>query len=180
VVELLRPTDYREQRWKNGGGVTHEIAADAEQPPAWRMSVATIERDGPFSDFRGYDRTILAIEGVVRLHLDGREVALTPLEPLTFRGETTVTCTIEGNLARDFNVMTMRNEYAHDVDVVRAKARFVVDDDELVFCYVIAGDARVHETIARAGETVYLDGVESFDVIPSDGGAAALVRITPL
>jgi environmental stress-induced protein Ves len=180
VIELLKPSDYREQRWKNGGGVTHEIAVDAEEPPAWRMSVATIESDGPFSDFRGYDRTIVAIEGSVTLSADGREIALAPFEPFLFRGETQVACTIEGSLARDFNVMTMRNEFAHDVEVVRSQARFVVDDDELVFGYALAGEARVHDTLVRAGETIYLDGVESFDVIPSDGGALALVRITPV
>ena len=100
--------------------------------------------------------------------------------PFAFLGETQVTCAIEGESARDFNVMTLRTEYAHDVEVVRAGARFVVDDDELVFGYVLAGVARVHETTVHAGETVYLDGVESFDVHPWEESAVALVRITPV
>ena len=76
--------------------------------------------------------------------------------------------------------MTMRNEYTHDLEIVRAKTRFVVDDDELVFGYVLAGEAMLHDALARPGETVYLDGIESFDVMPSDGGAVALLRITPI
>lgn len=76
--------------------------------------------------------------------------------------------------------MTMRSEYAHDVETVRAKTRFVVDDDEMVFAYVLHGQAHIHDVIVNAGETAYLDGIESFDVAPADGGAVCLVRITPV
>ncbi len=48
--------------WKNGGGVTREIVC---QPPGaglaafdWRVSIATIASDGPFSLFAGIDRVI--------------------------------------------------------------------------------------------------------------------------
>lgn len=179
TVEIIRAADYREQRWKNDGGVTHEVAADAESPPAWRISVATIERSGPFSDFRGYDRTIVALDGSVTLTIDGASVALAQYEPYDFRGESKVDCAV-GAVSRDFNVMTMRAECAHDVEIVRAKSRFVIDDDELVFGYVLHGQARIHDATAQAGETVYLDSVESFDVAPADGGAVCLVRITPV
>ena len=53
--------------WKNGGGTTREIAAF---PPGaglddfgWRLSVAEVERDGPFSVFSGVDRTIVLLDG---------------------------------------------------------------------------------------------------------------------
>lgn len=155
------------------------MAADAEAPPAWRISIATIERSGPFSDFRGYERTIVALEGDVRLTIDGTPVDLKPFEPFDFRGESNVECTVSA-VAHDFNVMTLRSEYAHDVDIVRAPARFVVDDDEIVFAYAMTGSARVAGGDIASGETAYLDGIESFDVTPADGGAVCLVRITPL
>jgi environmental stress-induced protein Ves len=179
TVEIIRAADYAEQRWKNDGGVTHEVAADAETPPAWRISVATIERSGPFSDFRGYDRTIVALDGSVTLTVDGASVPLTQYEPYEFRGESTVDCAVAA-VSRDFNVMTMRNECHHDVEIIASKTRFAIDDDEIVFAYVLHGDARVHEAHAQAGETVYLDSVESFDVTPGDGAAVCLVRIIPV
>lgn len=155
------------------------MAADAQAPPAWRISIATIERSGPFSDFRGYERTIVALDGNVQLTIDGILVGLTPFEPLDFRGESKVDCAVSA-VAHDFNVMTLRSEYAHDVDIVRAPARFVIDDDEIVFGYVLSGSARIAETHVESGETAYLDGVETFNVTPADGGAVCLVRITPL
>jgi environmental stress-induced protein Ves len=179
TVEIIRAADYREQRWKNDGGVTHEVAADAESPPAWRISIATIERSGPFSDFRGYDRTIVALDGSVTLTVDGASVPLPQYEPYDFRGEAKVDCAVD-SVSRDFNVMTMRAECAHDVEIVHAKSRFVIDDDEIVFGYVLHGQARIHDATAAAGETVYLDSVESFDVAPADGSAVCLVRITPI
>ena len=56
--------------WKNGGGVTRQIAID---PPGsglddfgWRLSTAEVAQDGPFSRFDGVDRQlhILAGEGL--------------------------------------------------------------------------------------------------------------------
>ena len=53
--------------WKNGGGVTREIVcypAGADiQSFEWRMSIAEVARDGPFSDFSGIDRVITLLSG---------------------------------------------------------------------------------------------------------------------
>ena len=102
--------------WKNGGGVTREIVC---QPPGagmssfdWRVSIAHIASDGPFSAFAGVDRVITLLEGAgVRLHsADGAlDHALgTPLVPFAFAGEATVVGTLLGGDCHDFNVMTRR------------------------------------------------------------------------
>lgn len=50
--------------WKNGGGVTRTLSVDtAGQPPRWRVSVADIDRDGPYSRFPGYDRVSVVLTG---------------------------------------------------------------------------------------------------------------------
>jgi uncharacterized protein len=51
--------------WKNGGGITHEAM---RVPPGgetflWRVSVAHIDTSGPFSDFAGYNRTMVLLRG---------------------------------------------------------------------------------------------------------------------
>ena len=63
-------------RWKNGGGETAEIAVS---PPGaaldafdWRLSMAKVETDGPFSAFPGIDRTLAILEGEgIRLSVGG-------------------------------------------------------------------------------------------------------------
>ncbi|MGR7000643.1 HutD/Ves family protein [Yinghuangia aomiensis] len=58
--------------WRNGGGETREVAAEpsADGGFAWRVSIATIAQDGPFSAFPGVDRTITLLEGA-GVHLVG-------------------------------------------------------------------------------------------------------------
>ncbi len=179
MIELLRPSHYRRQHWKNGGGITDEIAADAQSPPAWRVSIATIERDVPFSDFRGYDRTIVALDDGVTLTVDGTEVPLRQHEPFDFRGEFVVEAHISTATARDLNIMTLRDEFAHDVEVLRGAQRYLVDDDELIFAYVLCGEASVHDVTCVAGETAYLDEVERFDIVPAADSAICVIHITP-
>ena len=65
----LRSSDYRIMPWKNGGGSTTEIAICPEGSGIpggqfrWRVSIADVVADGPFSRFSGYDRHIMVVEG---------------------------------------------------------------------------------------------------------------------
>ncbi len=94
--------------WKNGGGVTRTLAAD----PAgrWRVSIADIERDGPYSRFPGYDRVsvVLAGEGVM---LQGEGVAAVPLrlrEPAVFGGDALLQSTLVGGPVQVLNLFVLR------------------------------------------------------------------------
>src|SRR5260221_10136315 len=87
---VLSLSDYRRIPWKNGGGYTTEIAT---HPPgsgfasfAWRISVADIEQDSPFSTFNGVDRTLVLLAGGgMRLTGAGEPLGLgPPLAPVTF------------------------------------------------------------------------------------------------
>lgn len=104
--------------WKNGGGSTREIAC---WPPgaglddfAWRVSLARIAADGPFSRFAGVDRIITLLEGDgVRLRGPGVDHRLDrPLAPFAFSGDTAIACTLLGGPSSDFNVMTRRRPRA--------------------------------------------------------------------
>ena len=51
------------QPWRNGGGVTRELLAGRTEDWSVRLSVADIERDGPFSAFAGVDRWFAVLSG---------------------------------------------------------------------------------------------------------------------
>lgn len=106
-------------RWRNGGGWTTVLAqAEGGEPLEWRISIAEIERDGPFSDYSGYDRTIVPEDGRITLEFeDGERVTVEPLVPFTFAGERTVFCRLHAGTVRAFNVMTLRDAFSHDVRV---------------------------------------------------------------
>ena len=129
-------------RWKNGGGTTHEIAIRPEGAALdafdWRVSIAEVARDGPFSRFPGIDRTITLIEGAgMRLSGNGRNVLMrTPFEPYAFPGEDPVDCALLSGPIRDFNAMVRRDRARGCVAVVRARTLFDAADFQLAFAAV--------------------------------------------
>jgi hypothetical protein len=125
MVRLLTPTDYRSMPWQNGAGRTTEIAA---HPPGaaldaflWRVSLADVECDGPFSPFPGIDRTIVLLEGLgMRLHGEARDIELTTrFAPHTFSGDEAIGCALVAGPVRDFNAMFRRGRAHGNVVVVR-------------------------------------------------------------
>jgi environmental stress-induced protein Ves len=107
--------------WKNGGGSTTEIAV---APPDaaldgfdWRISLATITEDGPFSYFDGVDRTLALIEGhgaTLDIDEDSERVLLCADDPVVaFAGESAVIATLNRGPTTDFNVMTRRDRCHH-------------------------------------------------------------------
>ncbi len=113
--------------WKNGGGVTREIVCS---PPGagmdgfdWRVSIATIDKAGPFSAFTGVDRVIMLLDGAgVRLRSrDGRidHRLDVPYVPFAFGGDVALDCDLLGGTSTDFNVMTRRGRLQADVRVPR-------------------------------------------------------------
>lgn len=98
-------------RWRNGGGETREVCA---WPPgaglddfAWRVSVATIARSGPFSRFPGVTRTAVLIDGAgLRLHAGAVRVELArPYAQATFDGASPWQCELMEESVQVFNVM---------------------------------------------------------------------------
>lgn len=105
--------------WKNGGGSTTEIAIG---PPDagfedfdWRVSLATIEKDGAFSLFPGVDRTLALVEGHgMTLDIDGDPVMVTEAGPVVaFDGSSVVQAKLSRGGSTDFNAMTRSERCYH-------------------------------------------------------------------
>ena len=109
------------QAWKNGAGATREIAVGARTGNDfdWRLSVAEVERDAPFSEFRGIDRCIVLLRGEgMRLRApDGTldHALREPLVPFRFLGDLALEATLLGGACTDFNVMTRRGAFRSEV-----------------------------------------------------------------
>ena len=116
------------QPWKNGGGVTSELAVSPAGATAetfrWRVSLARIDGDGPFSAFPGITRWITLIEGggfTLDFADGGRLDVAAPFVPHKFDGGLAAHCRLKGGPSRDLNVMA-RGDVAMDVRVVAADA----------------------------------------------------------
>ena len=80
----LKPKDFVRLPWKNGLGETIELAKDSDEPFNWRISRATLEQSGPFSNFPHYDRHLIVIHGpkIILSHSDGMKRHVSPLEEI--------------------------------------------------------------------------------------------------
>ncbi|WP_329351163.1 HutD family protein [Streptomyces sp. NBC_01261] len=100
--------------WKNGGGVTREIAAWPEGAGmdafACRVSLAEVAADGPFSAFPEVDRTLTVVEGAgMDLTVGGeRWLVNTRYEPRDFRGDVPTDCRLLDGPVVNLNVMWRR------------------------------------------------------------------------
>ncbi len=148
---------YRRAPWKNGYGTTLDIAIAPGNEPAWRVSLASIERSGPFSDFTGYDRTIVVVSGNgCVLRCDDETITLEALRPYAFRGEQVVSADLQHGPIEALNVMSKRIECTHRVGVHRPGAPLLRSHGALVsLLYVLDSD--------EAGDTV-IDPSDSVDI----------------
>jgi hypothetical protein len=111
---VLRPDDYQRLPWKNGGGTTTEIwkALSTAGEMLWRLSIADVASDGPFSAFPGVDRWIMVIEGKgMELAVAGEAVRRLDelFQPFAFSGDAKTDCRLIEGAIRDFNLMVARS-----------------------------------------------------------------------
>ncbi len=123
VARIVRDADLVRKPWKNGGGTTAEIAAFPDgadlEAVGWRISLADVGLDGPFSVFAGLDRTLTLVEGAgITLEVDGVRHHLDADRPsFSFPGEARTIGWLPAGAIRDLNVMTRRDAFTHRVRV---------------------------------------------------------------
>jgi environmental stress-induced protein Ves len=160
-VRILRSADYRRMPWKNGGGETTEIAVWPEGSGlddfGWRVSMARVERDGPFSAFPGVDRTLAILEGEgLRLSVAGR--AAVNLDagaaPYSFPGDQPTDSSLLGGPITDLNVMTRRGQFAHTVRRIDVSGEAEIASEAetvLLLCHRGSASLRSNRRAERLG-----------------------------
>lgn len=141
MITTLPFADMLATPWKNGGGLTREIAAF---PPGagmdtflWRISMAEVSATGPFSHFEGVDRHLTVLRGQLRLDFPDGQCTLNPFDSQAFAGDIPVLGTPLESPVTDLNVMTRRGLARADVQSVsgrveiRAPVVILIDQDRL-------------------------------------------------
>ncbi len=170
-MRLLRYDDLPVTPWKNGGGLTREIAVhlDREIHPEflWRISMATVARPGPFSQFEGIDRTIAVLQGNgILLNSNGSEITLGhDSAPYSFSGETPIEATVIAGDTTDLNVMTRRGYFTHIMKrhVIRQSAAIDVECDDMILVFEGRVMARVGQDHFPAAPMDTLTGIRRGD-----------------
>jgi environmental stress-induced protein Ves len=185
MTRLIRANDYRRARWKNGLGWTREITHSPSQGDwNWRLSIAEIEEDAPFSLFEHVDRELVLLSGNgLALHFgDGAEHVLRPPhDRVRFPGEACVTGRLVDGPTQDFNLMWRRDRIDARLwhrPLVGPMVIFV-EPMHAWAVYLIAGQARFADdsplTDMSAGDTAILAAGDARRRFVLDGGGEVLV-----
>ncbi|MFY2823892.1 HutD family protein [Ruegeria sp. MALMAid1280] len=124
-MQIIRWRDYDLKPWKNGRGTTREIASQSVQGTlAWRLSLAMVESDGPFSNFYGLERILTVVRGDgMRLLGVERDYEAQPFVPVRFPGGEKITGLCRSTPVENFNLI-------FDPDLITAEVR-ILDASEI-------------------------------------------------
>jgi environmental stress-induced protein Ves len=145
MIEIFKKSDFKSMPWKNGVGITTELfllPVNNSNSFLFRLSLAKVTLDGPFSIFPNIDRILLLIEGHgFNLKSPERKVELNKkLAPFIFKGEEAFTCKLLDGPCVDFNIMTDRSYAQSMVSVIHSKDSFIKKTNticDLMFIYDI-------------------------------------------
>ena len=107
--------------WANGRGTRYEIASDrnAAGKWTWRVAIAPVVVDGPFSSLPGVDRELVVIEGKgMVLDVDGKSVECMPSQVVRFSGDSTTFARLVDGPVVDLGLMMVRGSIAGSMEVV--------------------------------------------------------------
>ena len=136
-LSILRARDRREMPWKNGGGLTSEVIVSpvgaSFETFDWRISIATIQTNGPFSELPGIDRRLVLLEGLLALRIqDQAPIELSPNgPPVTLAGELPAYAELIAGPVTDLNVMTRRGRFRSTIEAHTLSAPVMVHNNEV-------------------------------------------------
>lgn len=171
--------------WKNGGGVTTEVSifptgAELQRLDFdWRVSMASVDADGSFSQFPGYERALVIwrgqgfeISGVIRENL----------EPFYFTGSENLGAKLIAGPVEDFGVIFKPERYACEIltDSLAEEAltSIAVKGDTFLLC--ARGELRVDSFYLNPGDLVHASGQGALQVKALEHSKYVVARITLL
>ena len=176
--------------WKNGGGMTTEIARGGKRTKnsdwGWRVSIAVVETNGPFSIFRGIERTMSIIEGngMDLNSPDGGSFTLSLFKIAKFDGETVLKGRLRHGSVKNFNVMVDRNLFDAYLEIINTRTQVTssVGPNSIVLIHQVNGAiTRIkHDqnfTSLAAQETIVFENNKLIEVQSPSNSLLAIVRI---
>jgi environmental stress-induced protein Ves len=169
LVTPLDPDCYQRTPWKNGGGVTTDIAFDGD---VWRFSRTPITVAGPFSDYTGFDRlqVLVAGSGLVLQTPAGEIDVRQPFRPVRFAGETPIVSRLDSGPVEVVNLLGDRSRVSIDLAVLEAgRTRELGAGLHIAYCPGGRAQLKID------GETHYVEADGGLRIEKSKKGAIACV-----
>jgi len=158
-MEIIRFAEVRTEPWRNGGGVTRELASHPKAASAqdgawdWRVSIADISKAGDFSVFPGMERVLTVIDGeLLLLTVDGAEHPLEKYRPFRFSGEASTHGALPTGDIRDLNVITRTGSFKGYTSIIELSKKRAHPVFEGQLAVLLQGQATVSPGAAEEPE----------------------------
>lgn len=161
-MQILRHSDLLDVPWKNGGGVTRNIAKGLlEDQVAWTVSRADVSQDGPFSDFSGMMRVLTVVSGgTMTLTSPDLTLEAKMWEPVRFDGASQITSRLKDGPLTDLNLMFRPTLCEGEVTARKGALDETVQcpQDGLLIYHVLAGTPQINAVALGVADTVVAEG----------------------
>ncbi len=153
MFQILHPADFITTPWKNGGGITHEIARqDGDAGWLWRLSIAEVASDGPFSRFAGYTRILTVIDGAgIALYGPAGVLTALPLRPVAFDGSTPIEGRLLAGPLRDLNLIYDPARIAGRVERIALPGHHAHQGTDVIGILALSAGVEVDESALLPG-----------------------------
>jgi len=186
AMRIIYAAEHRVMPWKNGGGTTTEIAISPSGASMddfdWRISMAHVGADGPFSSFPGIDRTLSVLrgEGIGLAFCDGETVRLDRSSaPFGFTADRRVEGKLLAGPIDDLNVMSRRGRWSHAVERLTGPGRHrVAAEAGLLLVIAPEGGWTADGRALAAGDAAVLEAPASLALVAEGDVALFAVRLT--
>jgi uncharacterized protein len=181
-MRIIRKSDLVEGRWRNGMGVSWDIAADSNGFAAgefgWRLAIARIDADVPFSLYEGVDRVFTMIEGN-GLDLEFEDSRLLSIRhafvPHFFSCEIPAFCHLHDGVCFALNLFVRRDRWTAAVDILSSNAEIFHSGP--IILYGLDGAATADGERFLPGDTVLTSDNVSVSATSAKVYAARLTSV---
>jgi environmental stress-induced protein Ves len=107
--------------WANGRGTSYEIASDRNEAEewTWRLAMAPVNEDGPFSRIECVNRFLAVVEGEgMLLSVDRKKLLCLPMQVVRFRGDAITDAALTDGPIMDINLMIRRKQAGGEMAIV--------------------------------------------------------------
>ena len=175
---------YRHTPWKNGGGVTIDIA-ESMRPGfvpgswdgmLWRFGRTAIAAPGPFSDLSGFDRqqVLVSGRGLVLETPAGEIDVRQPFRPVRFAGETPIVSRLESGPVEVVNLIGDRSRVSIDLACLADGAtKTCAAGVHIIYAPTSSCDLTIDANPCKIanGHAIHVDAAENFTVASRHGTA---------
>ncbi|WP_413581443.1 HutD family protein [Bdellovibrio sp. HCB288] len=180
MITLLKQSSYKTMPWKNGKGLTAQIAIGPEGATFpddffWRISSAQVNGDDPFSNFPGCDRKLVITQGT-GLTLKGKD--LHPLDVLEFSGEEVIHAKLIEGPVVDLGIIYRRDRIQAEMKVLNLHEISTLNFEggrHFIFC--LRGRLQVHEHLVHAGDCIMIQSLSTLELAGLNHSSYVLISV---